>query len=70
MAGHHVAVDHHRVPLELDARHRAQEVAVGILAEREHDGVGLQRFDLAGRLRAAVVVERMRSTVRSGRRSP
>ena len=54
-AGHHVGPDDHRaVGFHVDARHAAQEAAVGLLAERQHHRVGLQRLELAGRHRAAV----------------
>ena len=42
---------------DLDAGHAAQELGVGLLAERQHDGVGGQRLVAAGRLRPAVGVE-------------
>ena len=54
-AGHQVGVDGHAaITLEHDAIEGVQEAAVGLLAERQHHGVGLQRFELAGRLRLAV----------------
>ena len=57
-AGHHVGTDDHRaVGLMDDLGDRAQEPAVGVLADGEDDGVGLQRFDLAGRLRPPVFVD-------------
>ena len=57
-AGHHVGSNDHRaVAVERDAGRRAQEAAVGVLAERQHHRVGLQGFELAGRLREAVRAE-------------
>ena len=50
--------DHRAVRLEFDAGHLPQKGAVGLLAERQHDGVGFERLDFAGRLRPAVLVER------------
>ena len=55
---HHLPIHHHRVPLELDSRHRAKAIAVTVLAEDQHHGVGFQSLQLAGRLRPALVVER------------
>ena len=43
--------------LELDPRHRAQERGIGVLAERQDDGVGRERLEPAGRLREAGLVE-------------
>src|SRR3546814_12513544 len=58
MAGHHVRADDHRaVRLELDARHSLQEAAVGLLAERQHHRVSLERLELAGRLWPASRIE-------------
>ena len=71
LAGHRVAagedagrtghqggpVDLHGVALELDAGDAVQEAGVARLAEREDDGVGLERLEPAGAVRAAVLVE-------------
>ena len=58
MAGHHVGADHDgAVLLELDARRPAQERDVGVLAERQDTRVGLERLELPGRLRPAMLVE-------------
>ena len=43
--------------LELDAGDVLQERGVGVLAEREDQRVGLERLELAGRLREALLVQ-------------
>jgi hypothetical protein len=58
MTRHQMFVDDYRaVPLELDAGHPSEEGAVGQLPERQHNGVGFEHLDLAGRVRPAVFVE-------------
>jgi hypothetical protein len=58
MAGHHVGSDHDgSVLLEIDSRHAAQEAGIGVLAQREHDRVGLELFELSGRARPAFLVQ-------------
>ena len=43
--------------VDLDARHPLEQREVGLLAEREHERVGLELLELAGRLREAGLVE-------------
>ena len=43
--------------LDLDARHAVEQDEIGLLAEREHERVGLELLELAGRLREAGLVE-------------
>src|SRR5690606_7341878 len=50
-------VDLDDVPVELDSRHARKEPGVTLLTEREYDGVGLERLELSGRLRPAVLIE-------------
>ena len=57
VAGHHVRSDLHDAVLDLDARHAVEQRQVGLLAEREHERVGLELLELAGRLREAGLVE-------------
>ena len=47
----------HRAVLDLQSRHAVEQRQVDVLPEREHQRVGLQRLELAGRLREALVVE-------------
>ena len=61
VTGHHVdADDNCAVGAERQSRHIAQEAALRRLAERQHHGVGRQRFELSRRLRMTVGVERRR----------
>ena len=50
-------VDLHHAVAHLQARHAVEQREVDVLAEREHQRVGLQRLELAGGLRLALVVE-------------
>ena len=43
--------------LDLEAGHAVEQREVGLLAEREHERVGLELLELAGRLREAGLVE-------------
>src|SRR3974377_401448 len=57
IAGHHVGRDDYgTIGLELDFWNLAQKAAVGLLSERQHDGVCLQGFELACGLRAPFIV--------------
>ena len=50
--------DLHDAVVDLDARRRrSSSDEVGLLAEREHERVGLELLELAGRLREAGLVE-------------
>ena len=58
VAGHHPRVDlDHDAVLDLEARHAVEQRQVGLLAEREHERVGRELLELAGRLRKAGLVE-------------
>ena len=58
MAGHHVGADHDRaVRSELDAGQLAQKAAVGLLAERKHDRVGLERLEPSRGMGPALGIE-------------
>ena len=57
VAGHHPLVDLHDAVVDLDAGHAVEQREVGLLAEREHERVGLELLDLAGGLREAGLVE-------------
>ena len=56
-AGHQVLADVHEPVLDLDALGALEQRQVGVLAEREHERVGLELLELAGRLREAGLVE-------------
>ena len=43
--------------VDLEAGHAVEQRQVGVLAEREHERVGLELLELAGRLREAGLVE-------------
>ena len=43
--------------VDLEARYAVEQREIDVLAEREHDRVGLERLELAGRLREALLVE-------------
>ena len=49
--------DLHHAVLDLQPGHAVEQRQVHVLPEREHQRVGLQRLELAGRLREALVVE-------------
>ena len=56
--GHHVRSPTFTTPsCDRRARHAVQEREVDVLAERQHQGVGLERLELAGGLREALLVE-------------
>ena len=57
MPGHHVRADLDDAVLDLEAGHAVEQREVGLLAEREDEGVRLELLELAGRLRKAVLVE-------------
>ena len=57
VAGHHVRADLDDAVVDLDAGHAVEQREVGLLAEREHERVGLELLELAGRLREAGLVE-------------
>ena len=57
VAGHQVRADLHDAVVDLDARHAVEQRQVGLLAEREHERVGLELLELAGRLREPGLVE-------------
>ena len=57
MAGHHVGGDLHHAVLDLQSGHAVEQRQIDVLAEREHQRVGLQRLEFAGRLREALLVE-------------
>ena len=50
-------VDLHDAVVDLDPGHAVEQREVGLLAEREHERVGLELLELAGRLREAGLVE-------------
>ena len=57
--GLHVGPDDDRAVLaEFDAGHGLQKRGVGVLAKREDERVGLERLELAGGLRKALLVQR------------
>ena len=56
-AGHHPLVDLHDAVGDLQPGDAVEQREVGLLAEREHDRVGLELLELAGRLREAALVE-------------
>ena len=79
LAGHHVAtreqartsglevVELHRpITFELDARHRAQERGVALLAERQDDRICGEGLEPSSRLRVAGLVELITSICSSG----
>jgi hypothetical protein len=58
VAGHHRGgVDLHHAVLHLQAGHAVEQRQVHVLAQRQHQRVGLQRLELAGGLRVALFVE-------------
>ncbi len=51
-------VDLDHAAVDLETRHAVEQRKIHVLAQREHDRVGFQRLELAGRLRHAFLVER------------
>ena len=56
-AGHHVRSDADDAVGHLDLRDPLDQAEIGVLAEGEHERVGLELVELAGRLGVAAVVE-------------
>ena len=52
-----MSADLHDAVVDLDARHAVEQRQVGLLAQGEHQRVGLELLELAGRLREARLVE-------------
>ncbi|EXI73934.1 MAG: hypothetical protein AW07_02072 [Candidatus Accumulibacter sp. SK-11] len=57
MAGHHVGCHLHDSVAHLQAGNALEKAEVDVLTEREHQGVGFDGFELAGRLGKAFAVE-------------
>ena len=58
MSSHHVQADlYHSILCKLDSGYLAKKTAIRLLTQRQHNRVGFERFELAGRLGAAVSVE-------------
>ena len=57
VAGHQVRADADDAVVDLDLRHPLDQRQVALLAEREHERVGLELLELAGGLREAGLVE-------------
>ncbi len=58
VARHHVRADPHDPVLALEPGHAVEQRQVGLLAQREHEGVRLELLELARGLREAGLVER------------
>jgi hypothetical protein len=58
VAGHHVGIDLDHAVGHFEPRHAvSSRTEIDVLAQGQHHRVGLQRFELAGRLREALLVE-------------
>ena len=58
MPGHHIRTNNDRaIRREGDTGHLPEKSAIGLLAERQHNRICLERFKLPGRLRLAVRIQ-------------
>ena len=57
MAGHHVGCDLYHPATHLQAGNAFEEAEIDVLPEREHQRVGFDGLELAGRLGKALAVE-------------
>jgi hypothetical protein len=58
MAGHHAGIDRDRTVVESQSRHHGEQPQVDVLAQRQHQRIGLDGLELAGRLREAGFIQR------------